>query len=131
MTRKVSAKLSYTPSPNLAGMYAAQAAQAKAAIPTPESAGVSLPEPPPPAASASQEKPRKKAKKSLRLPAPSPKSTRPGRASSKPDLRVRRTIRIPKSDYQKLQAIAERRGIPINALILAALAAVCRRSSGS
>lgn len=131
MTRKVPAKLSYPPSPNLAGMYAEQAAQATAAIPATEASDVSVPEPPPPAASTSQRKPRKKAKKSPRPPAPSSKSTRPGRAPGKPDLRVRRTIRIPKSDYQKLQAIAARRGIPVNAVILAALAAACRRSSRS
>lgn len=129
MTRKVPAKLSYAPSPNLAGMYAEQAAQVEAAIPATDASAMSASEPLLPPASTSPRKPRKAAKKSPRPPAPSPRSTRSDRASGKPDLRVRRTIRIPKADYQKLQTLAERRGIPVNAVILAALATACRRAS--
>lgn len=133
MTRKVPAKLSYVPTPNLAGMYAEQAAQqAKAGNSAPEGSlesepvPSSEPEPPPPATS--KQEPRKRAKKPSKPVAPSPKTVRAGSQPAKPDLRVRRTIRIPKAAYLRLQAIAERRGIPINALILAALADTCQRS---
>lgn len=55
----------------------------------------------------------------------------PAKAKPEPTARVRRTLRIPRPSYQKLEAMARQAEVHVNFVMLAVLAQACQRHSRS
>jgi len=86
-------------------------------------------QPPTPALARTRAAPRCSTKPRSRAKPAAPHTTRSDRstraAQSKPDLRVQRTIKIPRRCYAQLTRVGQRRGVSINAVILGLLADAC------
>ena len=147
---KVSRKLSYDPTPNMAGLFAESVPQA--AAPQPVSALEQV-APPPPVRTfqATDSPPASETRRERERPRPNPKRPSPGlptSAAAKPDRpsptgaaprtrsvvgeqeRVRRTLRIPKHFDKMLRELAKALGVNLNSAILASIEAEWQRCVG-
>ncbi len=134
MADKVSRRLSYDPTPNMAGIFADSIPAAPAPIPAGESPPSASYEAPAHATAPIPEFAPKRATRPAPRAAKAPKTARPAArktARAKPvvssEQRTRRTLRIPKSFDRKLRELASFLGVNLNSAILAAIEAEWQR----